>query len=360
MSARPLVEINLFVYNGEATIGPVIESLLAQTWPDLSITLFDDGSNDGTAAILADYVAQFPAMRLRRASCNGGAVGAFQRAFWSGEAEFVMPKSADDPIAPDFVEKTMAVLLGHPDCAMCHAAGLVFTGEGEVREIYPVQHRLLATAADPFERALAVMRCYTSSPSFWGIYRRSAVDRLAPILYRAGWDHVLLAELALYGEIRHVPEVLYWRRDGGRPVHELARRATLAANRRQLVGGPLAEQRWRMPLITTAYAHLETFAVARVDEALRRHLMAVVPEVFRARWMPKLLAEARAFDQALPSLLSAIDKIDAALTPWAAAQIADSLRQVQAIVPEVDCSAALSELAMLAGKRPQSVRLGAA
>jgi hypothetical protein len=39
----------------------------------------------------------------------------------------------------------------------------------------------------------------------------------------AGWDHVLLAELALYGEIRHVPEQLHWRRDGGKPVLQLAR-----------------------------------------------------------------------------------------------------------------------------------------
>ncbi len=360
MSARPLVDVNLFVCDGEATVGSVIESLLAQTWPNLSVTLFDDGLKDGTTTILADYATQFPAMQLRRTSCNGGAVAAFQRAFWSGEAEFVMPKSGDDELAPDFIEKTMAVLLEYPECAMCHAAGLVFGGEGNVREVYPAAHRLLATAADPFERALAVMRSYTSSPSFWGVYRRSAVDRLAPILYRAGWDHVLLAELALDGEIRHVPEVLYWRRDGGRPVHELARRATPAANRRLSLAGPLAEQRWPTPLITTAYAHLETFAVARIDEALRGRLMGAVPEVFRARWMPMLLGEARVLGGALPELFSAIGRIDAALVPWAAAQIAGSLCQGQAIVPELDFSAALCELAMLTGKRLQSANVGAA
>ena len=359
MPVHPLVDVNLFVCDGEATIGPVIESLLAQTWPNLSITLFDDGSTDGTATILADYAAQFPAMRLRRASCNGGAVAAFQRAFWSGEAEFVMPKSGDDVLAPDFIEKTMAILLEHPECAMCHAAGLVIEGDGKVREIYPPAHRLLATGADPFERALVVMHSYTSAPSFWGVYRRSAVDRLAPILYRAGWDHVLLAELALYGEIRHVREILYWRRDGGRPVHELARRATLAANRRLSLGGPLAEQRWRTPLITTAYAHFETFAVARVDATLRGRLMGAVPEVFRARWEPMLLAEARALRRALPELFSAIGRIDAALVPWAAAQVAESVRQAQAIVPEEDFSAALSELAMLNGRRVQSARVAA-
>lgn len=360
MPPCPSVDVNLFVHNGEATVGPVIESLLAQTWPELSIRLFDDGSSDGTAAILADYAAQVPSLRLHRSSCNGGAAAAFQRAFWSGEAGFVMPKSGDDPIAPDFVEKTMAVLLAHPECAMCHAAGLVFTGEGAVREIYPATHRLFAVGGDPLLRATAVMRSYTSSPSFWGVYRRSAIDQLAPIAYRAGWDHAVLAEVALYGEIRHVPEVLYWRRDGGRPVHELARRATLAANRRQSLEGPLAEQRWRTPLITTAYAHLETFAVARIDEASRRKLMAAVPEVFRARWMPMLEAEAAELRRALPTLFAAIADVEPELSTWAAGQVADALRAAQAILPELDFSTVLCELAMLPPRCFRPRRAGAA
>lgn len=351
------VDVNLFVCDGAATVGPVIESLLAQTWPNIAITLFDDGSSDATATILTDYVAQFPAMQLRLASCNGGAVAAFQRAFWTGEADFVMPKSGDDVIAPDFIEKAMAVLLEYPQCAMCHAAGLVFTGEDTVRGVYPATHRLLATGADACERAFQVMRSYTSSPSFWGIYRRAAVDRLAPILYRAGWDHALLAELALYGEIRHVPEVLYWRRDGGRGVDELARRATLAANRRLSLASPLADQRWRTPLITTAYAHLETFAVARIDEATRGRLMAAVPEVFRGRWLPMLLAEAKALARVSPQLIAAIAGMDARLVPWAAAQLACAIRQVEAIVPEVDLSAQLGELVMRAPRSCASGRV---
>ena len=38
------VDVNLFVYNGVATVGPAIESVLAQTWPAVTLTLIDDGS----------------------------------------------------------------------------------------------------------------------------------------------------------------------------------------------------------------------------------------------------------------------------------------------------------------------------
>ncbi len=228
---RPSVDINLFVYNGAATIVASIESILAQTWPSLTLTIIDNGSTDATLDIVRGYASEIGWIRIHRNRANAGAVANCQRAFWHGDADFVVPKTADDLIAPDYVERLMGVLLEHPECVMCHAGGLVFTGPGDVREVYLPEHRLLAIGDDPVERARHVMANYTSAPSFWGVYRRTAVDRLLRIPYRSGWDHAVLAELALYGEIRHVPELLYWRRNGGGPVRRLARECTAFAQR---------------------------------------------------------------------------------------------------------------------------------
>ena len=197
MATPPTVDVNLFVYNGAATVGTAIESVLAQTWPAIALTLIDDGSSDGTWDLLRGYASRHPNIRLKRNRHNGGAIPNFQRAFWFGDSDYVVPKSGDDPIAPDFVERLMAVLLAHPGCAMAHAAGLIVKGESEVVAAYPAEHNLDATGPDRLARARHVMGRYTSSPSFWGVYRREAVDALSPIRYRAGWDHVLLAELAL-------------------------------------------------------------------------------------------------------------------------------------------------------------------
>ena len=59
------VDVNLFVYNGVATVGPAIESVLAQTWPAFTLTLIDDGSTDGTTGVLARYVARDPRIRAK-------------------------------------------------------------------------------------------------------------------------------------------------------------------------------------------------------------------------------------------------------------------------------------------------------
>ena len=346
MSGLPQVDVNIFVYNGAAHVAAAIESVLGQTWPNLSLTLIDDGSTDGTADILR-AATRHPRVRLKRNRCNGGAIANFQRAFWFGDADFVMPKSGDDLLAPDFVEKTMAVLLANPACAMCHAGGLVFTEGSDRRSLYPSSHALHAVGSDPILRAQHVMARYTSSPSFWGVYRRHAVDRLAPIRFRAGWDHVLLAELALHGEIRHVPSALYWRRDGGKPVLTLARASTEQGTRGIAPDGDLGEHRWRTPLITTAYAHLEAFAAARLPEADRLELMRGAAAIFRARWLAGMRQEAARLRAELPDLLGRLAEAESLPGQWIARGLADAVRAVETILPDEDFTTIHLEIAAL-------------
>jgi hypothetical protein len=347
MPSRPTVDVNLFVYNGVATVGASIESVLGQTWPEVAITLIDDGSTDGTFELLQDYANIHPTIRIKRNRRNGGAIANFQRAFWIGDSDFVMPKSGDDIIAPDFIECLMELLLAHPNCAMAHSAGLIFRGSSDVQEIYPPEHLLLAVG-DPSERARHVMTRYTTSPSFWGVYRRDAVDCLSSIRYRAGWDHVLLAELALYGEIRHEPRPLYWRRDGGKSVLQLARAATAQAHTGLPLDDPLAEQRWRTPLITTAYAHIEMFAESRIDGTDRLAMMQAVSPIFRSRWLPLMQREASILRNHLPAMLERLKASEPLAACWMARGLIEVLQGAAAIVPEIDLTADRLEITALA------------
>lgn len=349
-AATPAVDVNLFVYNGAATVAEAIESVLGQTWPHISLTLIDDGSTDGTLEVLQRYAALNPTIRIKRNRVNGGAIANFQRAFWFGDADFVMPKSADDLITPDFVERTMAVLLAHPETAMCHAAGLVFTADSDSRRHYPSSHVLQAVGPNRVTRAGHVMARYTSSPSFWGVYRRSAVDALSQIRFRAGWDHVVLAELALYGEIRHVPEALYWRRDGGKPVGLLARNSTEQGTRGISLDGLLADQRWRTPLLTTAYAHLEAFAATRLPQEERLLLMQNAVQIFNARWPEGLQRESASLRSYLPGLIRALGGASRLEAQWMAQQLTEVTRAVETILLDEDLTLAHLEIAALAGE----------
>lgn len=57
---KPRVCIAMAVYNGEKHIKQQMESLLNQTYENLIITIRDDGSTDNTAAIVKEYVQEYP------------------------------------------------------------------------------------------------------------------------------------------------------------------------------------------------------------------------------------------------------------------------------------------------------------
>ena len=355
MTDTPAVDINMMVYNSVDTVAAAIDSVLAQTWPAVALTLFDNASTDGTMQVLQDYATRQPSIRIRRNRCNAGPIANIQRAFWFGDADYVMPKTSDDLIAPNYVEQMMGVLLANPECAACHAGSLVFTGANQVSYRYPPEHWLEAIGPDPVARARHVMQRYTSAPGFWGVYRRNAVDQLSTIRYRPGFDHAVLAELALYGEIRHVPELLYWRRGGGKPVMLLGRGATEQGNRGVSLDDVLGEQRWRTPLITTAYTHMEVFAVARLPLPQRLQLMSAAQGIFRARWLPLMMREAASLQAILPDALRAISAADQPASGWMARTLIEVLHGAQAMLPEEDFTLALLEVAALAGETHRSV-----
>jgi glycosyltransferase involved in cell wall biosynthesis len=337
-SALPVVDINLFVHNGATTVAAAIDSVRAQTWPAWRLTLIDDGSTDGTAEILRAYAAADPAIQIKRNRCRTGAVGAFQRGLWLGDADFVMPKSADDLIAPNFISRLMDQLLADPGCVMAHAGALSFSGAGQVDFEYPAAHRITATESDPLQRVAQVMRHYTSSPSFWGIYRRSAVDQLAPIACRAGWDHVLVAELALYGRIRHVPEILYWRRGTGRPVRDLARAATAELARDIDLSADFADALWCTPCITTAFAHIENFTIARLPVSWRSALIRSAGAIFTARWRPFMLAELAAARRQIDAVVASARGADFASRQLAHLQLTRLITAISLLLPDADLS----------------------
>ncbi len=76
--AWPRISVLIPARNEAANIGACLESLLAQDYPNCEILVLDDGSEDATAAIVADFAARDPARRLhllRGASLPSGWLG---------------------------------------------------------------------------------------------------------------------------------------------------------------------------------------------------------------------------------------------------------------------------------------------
>ena len=104
------IDIILATYNGEKYLEEQIESLLTQTYPDLRILIFDDGSTDGTLRILSDYSARYENIIVHKNKKNLGYTRNFLYGIRRTKARYVMLCDQDDIWNPDKVERTYSAM----------------------------------------------------------------------------------------------------------------------------------------------------------------------------------------------------------------------------------------------------------
>ena len=103
----PLVSILIPAYNSERWIADTIRSALAQTWTRREIIIVDDGSKDGTTAV----VRRFESPELKLVSQpNQGAAAARNAAFALAQGDLIQWLDADDLLSPDKVMLQIAAL----------------------------------------------------------------------------------------------------------------------------------------------------------------------------------------------------------------------------------------------------------
>jgi len=127
-------------YNGAGTIGPAIESILAQTIPAQEIIVVDDGSNDGTAAIAGGLPGPITIL----SQSNRGPGAATTAGFARVTTPFVATLDADDLWLPYKIACQAACFAADPGLAGVFALARLFLdgepataeGNGTVRRLW--------------------------------------------------------------------------------------------------------------------------------------------------------------------------------------------------------------------------------
>lgn len=79
----PKVSILLSTYNGEKYITEQLDSLAAQTYPNIHIFIRDDASKDNTVQLVNDYIKQHPELSINWLSGTPDYNLGYQKSFWS-------------------------------------------------------------------------------------------------------------------------------------------------------------------------------------------------------------------------------------------------------------------------------------
>ncbi len=96
----PRVSVLMAAYNCATYVSEAIESVLAQTMPDLELILVDDGSTDHSPEIMARYAAQDARVTVHRQE-NQGIGSATNQALRLARAPYVAILDSDDAMEPE-------------------------------------------------------------------------------------------------------------------------------------------------------------------------------------------------------------------------------------------------------------------
>lgn len=103
-----MVTVLLAVYNGEKYLKSQIDSLLDQTFKEIKIIIRDDGSNDNSTRIIAEYCKNYPQIiSTVEGVPTGNAARNFARLLEVCDDDYIMFCDQDDIWLPEKIEKTL-------------------------------------------------------------------------------------------------------------------------------------------------------------------------------------------------------------------------------------------------------------
>lgn len=119
--SNPLVSVPVITYNSAKTVIDTLDSIKAQTYPNIELIISDDCSKDDTVAVCRKWLEQnkerFARTELLTVEKNTGVAGNCNRAIIACQGEWVKGIAGDDILMPDCIESYMDYVNSHPDAA---------------------------------------------------------------------------------------------------------------------------------------------------------------------------------------------------------------------------------------------------
>ena len=112
-----MISVIIPIYNGGRFVESAVKSVLAQTVSDWELVIVNDGSTDGTRAILERLCAQDARIHVHHQP-NGGVSAARNAGIALAKGEYLAFLDADDEWYPDCLETYERVLAAYPQAAM--------------------------------------------------------------------------------------------------------------------------------------------------------------------------------------------------------------------------------------------------
>lgn len=192
MNITPRLSVIMTVYNGEDFLQETLDAVWAQTFTDFELVVVNNGSTDGTQAIL-DAVKD-DRMRVIHQTKQGATFGdGIRLAYKYARGQFIAVQDADDVSTPERFEKQVAAFDADLSLGLVFGAYQDMDKDGNLAEIHH----------PPSARQDLVDAFQTHNPLAHStyMYRRVAADQVFgyPLEYAYGPDFGLVIRLIKKG-----------------------------------------------------------------------------------------------------------------------------------------------------------------
>ncbi len=136
----PLVTIVVSCFNHERYIEACLDSILAQTYKNIELIVYDDGSSDASAERIGKLASEHDF--FFRAQENAGFTANLNDALRRASGAYFCTVGSDDILMPDKTAKQVSFLERHQDIAMCTGNKLTIDEHGKLhsqQEMHPAE-----------------------------------------------------------------------------------------------------------------------------------------------------------------------------------------------------------------------------
>ncbi|UBF23967.1 glycosyltransferase [Kovacikia minuta CCNUW1] len=200
----PSISILITTYNREQYLSAAIESVLAQTYSDFELLIWDDGSTDRSLEIAHTYANQDDRVRVVAAS-HQGIARTRKAAIAQMVSKYIGWVDSDDILAPTALAETAAVLDAHPETGLVYTDYLDMDTNGQIRG-YGSRCRI------PYSPQRLLVDFMTFH---FRLIRRDVFERIGGIdeSSQYAYDYDLCLRLSEATQVRRLPKPLYFYRN---------------------------------------------------------------------------------------------------------------------------------------------------
>ena len=227
-AAFPLISVVIPAYKHEKYVQETINSILAQTYPNIELLVIDDGSPDQTWKAIKEMEPACQA-RFARTSFstqpNRGICATLNALFREAGGEYVFYVGSDDVAKPDAIQTLYDYMSNDPKCALAVGDNMFIDDDGA---LYPNTAANAEESGEKYARFSISFRPYLDLNSDgFGKYLNLLMNNHVPngYLLRSSVikrvmlpedfpleDYYLHLQIAKVAEMKYIDKVLYLRR----------------------------------------------------------------------------------------------------------------------------------------------------